>query len=136
MDANGLAEGQKGWHLFLQQRFETDQKVTVVSVMGQLAKLQFKEESCITISFEELLNRLLHAGEALSEPLFNAMILNGLPERFQHFVVQENFNPAASFSELRIRLINYEKTRAGREGTDASSAAMATRRQARPAAKD
>ena len=39
------------------------------------------------------------------------MVPNGLPERYEYFVVQENFNPAGSFVERRTRLTNYEESR-------------------------
>ena len=54
----------------------------------------------------------------LLEPLLNAMVLNGLPEHHEHFVVQESFNPAGSFVELRTRLMNYEESRIHREYVD------------------
>ena len=62
--------------------------------------------------------RLEQAGEHLSEPLLNAMVLNGLPERYEHLVVQESFNPAGSFVELRTRLTNYEEKHLRRERVD------------------
>ena len=62
--------------------------------------------------------RLEQVGEHLSEPLLNAMVLNGLPERYEHFVVQESFNPAGSLVELRKRLTNYQESRLHRERVD------------------
>ena len=102
VDANGLGDGQKDLHLW-QQRFRSDEKVTVDSVMRQLARLYLKEDEGLHHCFiraQKLLNRLLHLGEALSVQLFNAMILNGLPERFEHFVVQGSFNLAGSLGEV------------------------------------
>ena len=52
--------------------------------------------------------RIEHAGEYPSESLLNAMVLNGLPERYEHFVVQGSFNPAGIFVELWTRLLNDE----------------------------
>ena len=46
------------------------------------------------------------------------MILNGLPERYEYFVVQESFNHAGNFVELRSRLMNYEESRPHREYVD------------------
>ena len=61
------------------------------------------------------------------------MVLNGLPERYEHFVVQESFNPAGSFVELRTRLTNYEESRQHREklDDDDSHVAMASKRHRR-----
>ena len=39
------------------------------------------------------------------------MVLNGLPQRYEHFVVQESFNPAENCVELRKRLTNFEESR-------------------------
>ena len=106
---------------FLQDRFYSNEKVTAVSLMKQLSRLQLKEDEALHIYFtraQELSTRLEQAGEHLSERLLNAMVLNGLPEQSEHFVVQESFNPACSFVELRTRLTNYEESRLHRERVD------------------
>ena len=61
------------------------------------------------------------------------MVLNGLPERYEHFVVQESFNSAGSFVELRTRLMNYEENCIHREIVDdvVSHVAM-TSKKAKP----
>ena len=51
----------------------------------------------------------------MTETLFNALVINGLPERYGHFVDQESFNPASTFTELRTRLQNYENSRKQRK---------------------
>ena len=74
---------------------------------------------------QELMSRLTGAGEKMSETLFNALVINGLPEIYEHFVVQESFNPASTFTELRTRLQNYEDSRLQRkQAEDDSSVAM------------
>ena len=40
----------------------------------------------------ELLRTLQEAGEAFSETLFNALVLNGKPMRLENFLIQENLN--------------------------------------------
>ena len=105
----GLGDGQKAWQL-LQQRFRSDETTTDISLMRQLARLQLREDEAIHQYFiraQELVTRLHHTGEELSETLFNAVVLNGLPKRYQQFVVQESFNPAEKFLELRKRLNNF-----------------------------
>ena len=117
VDNKGLGDERKAWVL-LQQGFEGDETVTVVSVMRQLARLQLNEEKALHSYFiraQELSAMLKHAGENLSKPLLNAVVLNGLPERYEHFVLQESFNLVGSFVELRTRLTNYEKSREHRE---------------------
>ena len=117
VDKKRLGDGRKSW-ILLQQRFRSDEAVTVVSVMRQLDRLQLKEDEALHKYFireQELTTRFDQAGEHLSESLLNAMLLNSLPERYEHFVVQESFNPAGSFVELRTRLMNYEENRIGRE---------------------
>ena len=51
---------------------------------------------------QELMCRLTETGEQISDTI---QCLNGLPEKYEHFVVQESFNPAANFTELRTRLL-------------------------------
>ena len=58
------------------------------------------------------------------------MVLNGLSERYEHFVVQKRFDPAGSFVELRTRLTNYEESRQQREKVvdDGSHVAMISKK--------
>ena len=101
--------------------FRNDEIVTVVIVMRHLAHLQLKEDEALHTYFiraQELSTRLEHAVEHLSEPLLKPMVLNGLPERYEHFVVQESFNSADSLVELRTWLLNYEERRIHREFVD------------------
>ena len=120
VNSNGLGDGQKAWQL-LQQRFRSDETITVISLMRQLARLQLREDKAIHQYFiraQELVTRLHHAGEELSETLFNAMVLNGLPQRHENFVVQESFNPAENFVELRKRLTNFEESHRQRDDVE------------------
>ena len=81
--------------------------MTVVSVMRQLARLQLKEEEALQIYFipaQEMFTRLEIPGEHLSKLLLVPTVLSGLPERYEHFVVQENLNPAGGFVEFRAKL--------------------------------
>ena len=106
-----LRDGQKAW-LLLQQRFRSDETTPIISLMRQLGRLQFREDKAIHQYFirgQEMVTRLHHAGEEFSETLCNAMVLNGLPQRYKHLVVQESFNPAENFKELRKRLTNFEE---------------------------
>ena len=131
LDRNGIGDGQKGPN-FSQQRLKNDETVTVVSVMRQLAKLQFRYSQRLnnySICARELLKKLVHAGGALSNPICNAMILNGLPEQFKHFVVQEILNTAGFFTELRMRLISLKEARSYWECIHDSPAAMAIKKQ-------
>ena len=86
----------------------------MVSLGRQLSRFQLEEEEKLHEYFirsEELMSRLTEAGENMTETLFNTLVINGLPERYEHFVVQESFNPASTFTELRTRLQNYEDSR-------------------------
>ena len=77
---------------------------------------------------QELLTRLLEAREAVSETLFNALVLNGLPMRYECFVIQESFNPSTNFTELRKRLQNFHKSTAQRHKGQSGSVALAVKR--------
>ncbi len=105
-DLDGVGDGAKAWRL-LQQRYSNVVKPTVVSLVCQISRLQLDENEKLSEYFiraQKLMSRLTEAGEKISETLFNALVVNGLPEKYEHFVVQESFNPAANFTELRTRL--------------------------------
>ena len=135
VDNKGLGDARKAWVL-LQQMFRSDETVTEVSVMRQLAHLQLHEDKAqqnYFICAQELYTRLEHAREHLSQPLLNAMVLNGLPEHYEHFVAQESFNPAVSFVELWTRLMSYEESRIQRQFVnDVNSHVAMTSRKAKP----
>ena len=80
------------------------------------------------VCHEELLTRLQEAGEAVSETLFNALVLNGLPMRYESFVIQESFNPATNFTELRKRLQNFHESTVKRHKGQSGSVALAVKR--------
>ena len=123
LSKDGTGDGAKGWRL-LQQRYSNVEKPTVASLVRQLSRLQFGEEEKLHEYFirsQELMSRLTEAGENMTETLFNALVINGLPERYEHFVVQESFNPASTFTELRTRLQNYEDSRKQRKQPEVDS---------------
>ena len=116
--ADGYGDGTKAWRL-LQEKFCSVERPTVVSLVGQLAKLRLGSEEDLDDYFvrsQELMTRLSEAGEAITDTLFNALVINGLPDSFEHFVVQESFQPAKTFTELRTRLRNYDDSRRVRCG--------------------
>ena len=135
MDNKGLGDARKAWVL-LQQKFRSDETLTVLSVMRQLARLQLKEDEALHSFFiraKDMSTTLEHAGEELSKPLLNAMMLNGFTERYEHFVVQENFNSAGSFVEFRTRRMNCEECRIHWEFVDKVDSHVAmTSRKAKP----
>ena len=93
---DGIGDGAKAWKL-LQERFQSVETPTVVTLVAQLAQLQLEVAEDLDSFFirgQELLTRLQAAGEAVSETLFNALVLNGLPMRYESFVILERFNPA------------------------------------------
>ena len=75
--------------------------------MRQLAGLHLREEEAIRQYFvraQELVTPLCDAGEQFPETLFFAIVLNGFPKQYKHFVVHESFNSAEKFVEVRKRL--------------------------------
>ena len=116
---DGIGDGAKAWKL-LQERFQSVETPIVVILVAQLARLQLEDSEDLDSFFirgQELLTRLQEAGEAVSETLFNALVLNGLPMRYESFVIQESFNPATKFTELRKRLQNFYESTVQRQGT-------------------
>ena len=124
LSSDGVGDGAKAWRL-LQQRYSNVEKPTVVSLVRQISRLQLDENEKLSEYFiraQELMSRLTEAGENISETLFNALVINGLPEKYEHFIVQESFNPAANFTELRTRLQNYDDSRLQRSQAEEDSA--------------
>ena len=81
---DGIGDRAKAWKL-LQERFQRVEMPTVVTLVAQLARLQLEDSEDLDKFFirgQELLTRLQEAGEAVSEHLFNALVLNGLPMRY------------------------------------------------------
>ena len=124
LSSDGVGDGAKAWRR-LQQRYSNVEKPTVVSLVRQISRLQLDENEKLSEYFiraQELMSRLTEAGENISETLFNALVINGLPEKYEHFIVQESFNPAANFTELRTRLQNYDDSRLQRSQAEEDSA--------------
>ena len=93
--------------------------------------LDFVDSEDLDIFFiggQELLTKLQELGEAVWETLFNALILDGLPMRYENFAKQESFNQATNFTELRKRPENlHENTSQGHKGQN-DSVALAVKR--------
>ena len=73
----------------------------MVTLVAQLARLQLEDAEDLHSFFirgQELLTRLQEAREAVSDTLFNALVLNGVPMRYESFVLQEIFNRQTSQS--------------------------------------
>ena len=113
---DGSIDGTKAWKL-LQEKFCSVERPTAVSLVGQLTKLRLGSEEDLDDHFnrsQELMTRLREAGEAIMDTLFNALVINGLPDSYEHFVVKESFQPAKTFPELRTKLRNYDDSRKAR----------------------
>ena len=101
------------------------------TLVAQLARLQLEDAEDLDSSFirgQELLTRLQEAWEAVSETLFNALVLNGLPVKYESFFIQESINPATNFTELRKRLQNFHESTAQRHKRQSGSVALAVKR--------
>ena len=96
MKADILGDGGAAWKCVLNQ-FRSSEAPTVVSIVSQLVRLKMSEGESIQKFFvraQEFDSRLQQAEEHLSPALFNVLILTGLPEQYEHFIVQESFNPS------------------------------------------
>ena len=90
----------------------------MVALVAQLTRLQLKDAEDLDSFFirgHELLTRLQEANE-------------GLPMRYESFVVQESFNPATNFTELRKRLQTFHESTAHRHKGQSGSVALAVKR--------
>ena len=113
VETKGLGHGREAWML-LQQQFRSDESVTAVNAKQLLVRLQQMQDEALHnffLSAQNLSARLEYARENLLEPMLNAIVLNSLPESYEHFVVKESFNPASSLEDLRSRQMNFEENR-------------------------
>ena len=104
---------------------------TVVTLVAQLARLQLEDTEELDSFFirgQELLTRQQEAGKAVSGTIFNALFLNGLPMSYEIFVIQESFNPATNFTELRKMLQNFHESTAQRHKGQSGLVTLAVKR--------
>ena len=76
------------------------------------------------IRAQELCSRLQQAGQHLSPTIFNQLILTGLSEQYEHFNVQESFNPSGDYTNLRKKLPSYSIVKEQRLEKSASHVAV------------
>ena len=103
-------EGLKAASKVILQRREAKSGPSI----GQSAMLRRGSEEDLDdycIGSQKLMTWLSEAAEAITETLFNALLINRLPDSYEQFVAQENFQPAKMFPELRTRLRNYDDSR-------------------------
>ena len=103
----------------------------VVTLVAQLARLQLEDAEDLYSFFirgQELFTRLQEAGEAVSETIFNALVLNGLLMSYESSAIQESSNPATKFTELRKRLQKFHEGPAQRHKGQSDSVALAVNR--------
>ena len=130
---DGIGDRVKAWKS-LQERFQSAETPAVGTLVAQLTRLQHEDSESLNSVFirgKELLTRLREPGEAISETLFNAFILNGLPIRYENFVIQVRFNPATDITELKKRLHNFHENTAQRQNGQSGSLAPALKRDFR-----
>ena len=102
-----------------------------MTLVAQLARLQLEDAEDLDSFFirgQELLTRLQEAGEAVSETLNNALVLNGLPMRYESFVILESFNLAANFTEFGKRLQNFLESKVQGHKEQSDLVALAVKR--------
>ena len=78
MGTYGYGDGTKAWKL-LRDMFCSVERPTVVILVGQLAKLRLGSEEDLDGYFcrsQELMTRLSEAGEAITDILFNDLVIN------------------------------------------------------------
>ena len=127
---NGIGDGAKVWKLIV-ERLQSVETPTVMTLVAQLARLQLKDSEgldSLFISVQDLLTRQQEVGEAVSETLFNAWSLNGLPSRYESSVTQENFHPPANLTELKKMLQKFHESTVLRHQGQSSSVALAVKR--------
>ena len=127
---DSIGDEAKAWKLS-QERFQSVATPAVVTLVAPFTRLQLDDSEdfeSFYIRGHELLSRPQETGEAVSEILFNSLVLNGLPMRYEIFAIQERFKPATIFTDMKRRpQIFHEKTAQRHKGQN-GSAALAVKR--------
>ena len=103
----------------------------MLTLVAQLARLQLEDDEDLDSFFirgQELLTRLQKAGQGVRETLFNALVLKGLPMRYENFDIQESLKPATNFTELRKRLQNFHESTAQKQKGQSGSVSLVVKR--------
>ena len=83
--SKGLTYGHRIW----QRTYRAAETITVIIMLGQFSRLQLHANDAIHQYFiraQELIIQLRQAGLELLKTLFDAIDLNGLPQRCKHLV--------------------------------------------------
>ena len=126
MNADGMGDDESAWKCVL-DRFRSNEGPTVVGIVSQLPRLKMIEgkgiQNFITRA-QELYSPFQQAGEHMSSAIFNALILTGLAEQYEHFIEQESVNPSGDYTDHRERLLNYSNGKEQRLEQSANHVAM------------
>ena len=109
VNATGMGDGKAAWKS-TSDRFWSGEVSTVASIVSRLIRLKMSEGEGIQNYFiraQELYSRLQQARERSSATIYNALVITGLLENYQHFIVQESFNPSGDYTDHWKRLLNY-----------------------------
>ena len=93
---------------------KSTERPRVQSLMSQLTGLKMTTGEKVTeylTKAEGLKLDLEEAGEAVSDALFTAMVLKGLPNDFDSVVAVLNFGSAKTYHEMKQDLVNFAATR-------------------------
>ena len=93
---------------------KSSERPRVQSLMSQLTGLKMTSGEKVTdylTKAEGLKLDLAEAGETISNTLFSAMVLKGLPSDFDSVVAVLNFGAQKSYEEMKQDLVNFATTR-------------------------
>lgn len=106
-------------------------KPRIVSLYTELTSLQKSSNESVTeyvIRAETTITALRNAGETLSDGLLVAMVLKGLPESFQPFIIHvTQKDETMPFAEFKTKLRSYEDTEKMRAATTTNDNVMKAR---------
>ena len=113
--SNNFIRGHKLWDwTALTKLRKSTERPRVQSLMTQLTGLKMTSGEKVTgylTKPEGLKLDLVEAGVVVSDALFTAMILKGLPSDFESVVAVLNFGTAKGYYEMKQDLVNFAATR-------------------------
>jgi hypothetical protein len=107
--------GMAAWKALVQQ-FKSSERPRIHATMGKLTSLRMTTGETITeylTRAEDLQIDLRDVGEHVSDSMFEAMVLKGLPHEFEGIITVLNHGEKKQYEQMKQELINFSNTRLG-----------------------
>jgi transposase InsO family protein len=115
--------GTAAWKALV-QHFKSSERPRIHATMTKLTSIRMAQGETITdylTRAEDLQMDLKEVGEEVSDSMFVAMVLKGLPHEYDAIITLLNYGEKKTFDELKQDLINFANTKSGGETRNAGA---------------